>query len=115
MASSVAILSVGQNGRITIPAEFRKEHSLVHGGKVAAFQLGRTLVIAPHERTVESVLARFQKAAEAAGVTPTEVSLQALQERAAIVEQRYGVGSDSISVTARRRAKRSGSPSSRRK
>ena len=42
--ASVAVLSVGQNGQITVPAAFRKEHALGRGGKVVVVRMGDALV-----------------------------------------------------------------------
>ena len=87
--SSVTVLSVGQNGQITIPAEFRKAHALSGGGKVIAVRMGDTLVVAPHDAVLESICQRLEGAMNAAGETVESLNAQTLVERAAIVEQRY--------------------------
>ena len=93
VSSSVTVLSVGQNGQITIPAEFRKEHALSGGGKVIAVRMGDTLVVAPHDAVLESICLRLESAMKSAGETVSSLSAQTLVERAAIVEQRYGTRS----------------------
>jgi bifunctional DNA-binding transcriptional regulator/antitoxin component of YhaV-PrlF toxin-antitoxin module len=87
--SEVAVLSMGQNGQITIPAEFRKEHGLGRGGKVVAVRLGDALVIAPHDAVLESICMRLEEAMKGAGYRPETLKAQALAERAAIVRKRY--------------------------
>lgn len=87
--SEVAVLSVGQNGQITIPAEFRKEHALGRGGKVVAVRLGDALVMAPHDAVLESICMRLEEAMKGAGYRPETLKAQALAERAAIVRKRY--------------------------
>ena len=90
LSSFVTVLSVGQNGQITIPAEFRKEHALSGGGKVIAVRMGDTLVVAPHDAVLESICLRLEDAMKKAGETVDSLKAQALLERTAIVEQRYG-------------------------
>jgi bifunctional DNA-binding transcriptional regulator/antitoxin component of YhaV-PrlF toxin-antitoxin module len=89
LSSSVTVLSVGQNGQITIPVDFRKEHALSGGGKVIAVRMGKALVVAPHDAGWESICQRLEGAMKAAGETVESLNAQTLVERAAIVEQRY--------------------------
>ena len=69
MASSVAILSVGHNGQITIPAAYRRAHALGRGVKVAAVRMGKALVLAPHDAVLESISARLEEAMRGESVT----------------------------------------------
>jgi bifunctional DNA-binding transcriptional regulator/antitoxin component of YhaV-PrlF toxin-antitoxin module len=88
--SSVTLLNVAQNGQVTIPASFRKEHGLGKGGKLMAVRMGDTLVMVPHDGVLEAVCLRFEEALHGANVQVDGIKAQALQERAAIVHKRYG-------------------------
>jgi bifunctional DNA-binding transcriptional regulator/antitoxin component of YhaV-PrlF toxin-antitoxin module len=86
----VAVLSVGQNGQITVPAGFRKEHSLGRGGKLLAVRMGDALVIAPHDAVLESIAVRMEEAMRGSGSDVAKLKAQARVERAAMVRKRYG-------------------------
>jgi len=89
-ASTVSVLSIGQTGQVTIPAEFRKEHALTGGAKLLAVRMGDTLVMAPHDAMLESICLRLEEAMRGAGLSPRELEAAALEEREAIVARRYG-------------------------
>jgi bifunctional DNA-binding transcriptional regulator/antitoxin component of YhaV-PrlF toxin-antitoxin module len=86
----VAVLNVGQNGQITVPAGFRKEHALGRGGKLVAVRMGDALVIAPHDPVLESICMRMEEAMRGAGSDVAKLKAQARVERAAMVRKRYG-------------------------
>jgi bifunctional DNA-binding transcriptional regulator/antitoxin component of YhaV-PrlF toxin-antitoxin module len=86
----VAVLNVGQNGQITVPAGFRKEHALGRGGKLIAVRMGDALVIAPHDAVLESICMRMEEAMRGAGSDVAKLKAQARVERAAMVRKRYG-------------------------
>ena len=89
-STQVSVLHVGQNGQVTVPAGFRKAHSLSQGGTVLAIPMGETLVLAPHDVVLESVCMRLEEAMKGAGVTVAELNRAALAERAVLVKKRYG-------------------------
>ena len=114
-SSTVAVLHVGQNGQVTIPADFRKEHSLSKGGKVMAIRMGDTLVMAPHDAVLESICLRLEEALKGSKSTVADVQRQALEERAAIVAERYGKGVSSRGRERKRtRSASRGAPSGRK-
>ena len=90
--SRVAVLSVGPNGQVTIPARFRKEHALTKGGKVVAVWMGQALVVAPHDGVLESICLRLEEALKGSGASLESLKAQALMERARIGRKRYGEG-----------------------
>jgi bifunctional DNA-binding transcriptional regulator/antitoxin component of YhaV-PrlF toxin-antitoxin module len=47
--SPVTLLNVAQNGQVTIPAAFRKDHALANGGRLMAVRMGDALVMVPHD------------------------------------------------------------------
>lgn len=100
--SSAAVLHVGQNGQITIPNEFRKEHSLSRGGTVMAVTMGEALVLAPHDAVLESICVRLEETMKGAGVSLEDLQAQALLEREKIVEERY-LSQEPASKAAKRR------------
>jgi bifunctional DNA-binding transcriptional regulator/antitoxin component of YhaV-PrlF toxin-antitoxin module len=87
---SPSVLSVGQNGQITIPVDFRREHKLSKGAKVVAVRMGDSLVLAPHDPILEAFSLRLQEAMRIAGVTGEDLKAQVLVERAKINRERYG-------------------------
>lgn len=88
--SPVALLSVAENGQVTIPASFRKDHALVKGGKLMAVRMGDALVMVPHDGVLNAICTRFEEAMRGAGTTVEEIKAQALEERAEMASQRYG-------------------------
>jgi bifunctional DNA-binding transcriptional regulator/antitoxin component of YhaV-PrlF toxin-antitoxin module len=88
--SPVALLNVAQNGQVTIPASFRKTNALAKGGKLMAVCLGDTLVMVPHDGLLEAICMKFEEALHGTGVSVAEINAQASEERAQIVEKRYG-------------------------
>jgi len=97
--SPVTLLNVAQNGQVTIPAAFRKDHALAHGGKLMAVRMGDALVMVPHDGILDAICMRFEEALRGSGASINKIKAQALQERAEIVPQRYG------SVLLKRRTK----------
>jgi len=89
-SAPVAVLNLGANGQVTIPAEFRKEHGLAGGAKVIAVRMGNALVMAPHDGVLESICMRLEEAMKGAGVSVEELKAQALRERAQMVRERFG-------------------------
>ncbi len=87
--SSVAVLSLGQNGQVTIPVEFRKEHRLSGGATVVAIRMGDALVLAPHDGVLEAICMRLEHAMRGAGASAEELKAQALVEREKIIRERY--------------------------
>jgi bifunctional DNA-binding transcriptional regulator/antitoxin component of YhaV-PrlF toxin-antitoxin module len=88
-AVAVSLLSVAQNGQVTVPQAFRKEHDLSKGGKLMAVRMGDALVMVPHDSVLESICLRLEQAMLGAGVTTDDLKAQALVERSRIVQKRY--------------------------
>jgi bifunctional DNA-binding transcriptional regulator/antitoxin component of YhaV-PrlF toxin-antitoxin module len=86
----VAVLSVGQNGQITIPAGFRKDSALSKGGKILAVRMGQALVLAPHDGVLESICLRLEEAMKGAGLTVESLKGETQAVRAQLVRARYG-------------------------
>ncbi len=100
--SPVAVLNVGQNGQVTIPAGFRRQHKLSKGAKVMAVEVGGSLVMVPHDPILDALTVKVRAAMKAAGVTVEDLKAEALRQRAKIVRERYGPDFGK----ARRRARR---------
>ncbi len=88
--SPVTLLNVAQNGQVTIPASFRKEHGLGKGGKLMAVRMGDTLVMVPHDGVLEAVCMRFEQALHTAGIGVDAIKAQATKHRSDFVRKRYG-------------------------
>ena len=101
-ATAVAVLSLGQNGQVTIPAEFRRQHALAGGGKLLAVRMGDALVMAPHDAVLESICVRLEEAMKGTGMEIDELQAATLVEREAIVKARYGTSSTGVKRKRRR-------------
>jgi len=88
--SPVTLLNVAQNGQVTVPATFRKDHALTKGGKLMAVRMGDALVMVPHDGILDAICMRFEEALRGSGVSIDGIKAQALQERSEIVRKRYG-------------------------
>jgi bifunctional DNA-binding transcriptional regulator/antitoxin component of YhaV-PrlF toxin-antitoxin module len=86
----IDVLSVGRNGQITVPVEFRKDVSLGKGGKLVSVRMGDALVLVPQDALLESISLRLQEAMKTSGVTVEELKSGLLEQRAEIVKERYG-------------------------
>ena len=86
---TVAVLSVSQDGRVTLPAGYRKRHRLARGSKVVAVRMGEALVMVPHDPLLESAFLRLEAALAGASATVESLKDQPLAERARIVRKRY--------------------------
>jgi len=100
-SNAVSILNVGQNGQITIPAGFRKQHALARGGKILIVRMGQALVVAPHDAVLEAICMRLEDAMKGAGLSMEALKAQALIERQGIVRRRYGATSGRLPAKSR--------------
>lgn len=90
MTETIETVKLGQNGQITVPVNFRKGHALTKGAKLTSVQLGDALVLVPQDDILESICERMIAAMKAAGLTVEDMKAGVLEERAAIVRERYG-------------------------
>jgi bifunctional DNA-binding transcriptional regulator/antitoxin component of YhaV-PrlF toxin-antitoxin module len=90
MESNIDVLNVGQNGQVTVPVEFRKDAALGKGARLLSVRMGDALVLIPQDALLESVSLRLQESMKASGVTVEELKSGLQEQRAEIVEARYG-------------------------
>lgn len=90
MTETMDVLKVGQNGQITVPVHFRKDHALTKGAKLTSVQLGDALVLVPQDEILESICDRMISAMKKAGLTVQDMKDGLIEERAKIVRERYG-------------------------
>jgi bifunctional DNA-binding transcriptional regulator/antitoxin component of YhaV-PrlF toxin-antitoxin module len=88
--SPIALLSIAQDGSVTLPAAFRKDCALTKGGKLMVVRMGDALVMVPHDGVLEAICMRFEEALHGAGVSLEGIKAQALKERAQMTRTRYG-------------------------
>jgi bifunctional DNA-binding transcriptional regulator/antitoxin component of YhaV-PrlF toxin-antitoxin module len=86
---TIDVLTIGQNGQVTVPVEFRKEVSLAKGGKLVSLRMGDALVLVPQDSLLESISLRLQEAMKASGVTLEDLKSGVQEQRAQIVKERY--------------------------
>jgi bifunctional DNA-binding transcriptional regulator/antitoxin component of YhaV-PrlF toxin-antitoxin module len=90
MESNIDVLNVGQNGQVTVPVEFRKDVALGKGARLLSVRMGDALVLIPQDALLESISLRLQESMKASGVTVEELKSGIQEQRAEIVEARYG-------------------------
>jgi bifunctional DNA-binding transcriptional regulator/antitoxin component of YhaV-PrlF toxin-antitoxin module len=91
---SLSIARVGADGRLTIPAEYRRALSLSRDAAVALVQVGETLVIAPCDDTFSALTQRLEARMHAAGSDVEDLVAATTEARAQIVREEFGVGDD---------------------
>ena len=57
---------------------------------MAAVQRGDALILLPHDDVMESISLRLQAAMKAAGLSLADLQAAVLEERAKLVQERYG-------------------------
>ena len=85
-----AVLSIGQNGQITIPVDYRKEHAIKGGDHLVSIRMGAALVLVPHDSIFEAISARFEASMKAAGLTADDMKQRTLSAREQMFEAHYG-------------------------
>ena len=61
MASSEKLVSLGPQGRLVVPARFRRELGLEEGSTLAVSSDGRRLILEPRAEVLRRVRARYSK------------------------------------------------------
>jgi AbrB family looped-hinge helix DNA binding protein len=92
--SRLSIARVGANGRLTIPAEYRRALALSEAGAVALVQVGDALVIAPYDETFREVTQRLEERMHAAGSDVEELIAAAAEARKQIAGEDFDLGGD---------------------
>ncbi len=85
-----AVLNMGQNGQITIPVDYRKEHSMKGGDHLVSIRMGDALVLVPHDSIFEALSSRFEASMKAAGLTVDDMKQRTLSAREQMFEAHYG-------------------------
>ena len=85
-----AVLSMGQNGQVTLPLDFRKEHAMKGGDHLATVRMGNAIVMLPHDSIFSAVASRFEASMKAAGLTVDDMKQRTLIARDQLFEEHYG-------------------------
>lgn len=70
-ARPIEAVRLGGNGRIAVPANYRKQHKLSKGSEVLLVQLGETLMVVPSDVTFDRLCERIQNALTGRGISLT--------------------------------------------
>jgi len=81
---------MGQNGQVTIPADYRKEHAMKGGDHLVSVRMGDALVLFPHDSILDAVTSRFEASMKAAGMTVEDMKQRTLTARDELYEAHYG-------------------------
>ena len=84
------VLNMGQNGQVTIPSDYRKEHAMKGGDHLVSVRMGDALVLIPHDSIFEAVASRFEGSMKAAGLTVEDMKQRTLTARDQLFEAHYG-------------------------
>ena len=84
-ARSIEAIRVGQDGRIAVPAKYRKLHKLSTGSEVLLVQLGETLMVVPSDVTLDGLCERIHDALAGRGIS----AKQALRNLPKVRRRRY--------------------------
>jgi AbrB family looped-hinge helix DNA binding protein len=76
MASSEKLVSLGPQGRLVVPARFRRELGLEEGSMLAVRSDGRRLILEPRPEVLRRLRERFAKLPEG-----TSLSSELISER----------------------------------
>ncbi|HZS43683.1 MAG TPA: AbrB/MazE/SpoVT family DNA-binding domain-containing protein [Blastocatellia bacterium] len=85
---------LSENGELTIPAEYRRAHSLDRDSTVVMIEMGDALVLVPHDDVLESVADRLTAALKGAGFDASDLILSAQEARAEIVQMEFGASGE---------------------
>lgn len=89
-ARSIEAIRVGPNGRIAVPAKYRKLHKLSKGSEVLLVQLGEMLMVVPSDVTLDRFCERIQDALAGRGISAKKALKNLSQVRRRRFQRLYG-------------------------
>ncbi len=89
-AGRIEAIRIGENGRIAVPAKYRKQHKLSKGSEVLLVQLGETLMVVPFDVTLDRLCERIQHALTGRGISATMAMKNLPQVRRRRFQRLYG-------------------------
>ena len=90
VARRIEAKRLGDNGRIAVPAKYRKQHNLSKGSEVLLVQLGETLMVVPFDATLDRLCDRIQHALTGRSVSATKAMKTLPQVRRRRFQRLYG-------------------------
>jgi len=90
IARRIEAIRVGENGRIAVPAKYRKQHKLSKGSEVLLVQLGETLMVVPFDVSLDRLCDRIQHALTGRGISATKAIKNLPQVRWRRFQRLYG-------------------------
>lgn len=88
-------IRIGERGRITVPARFRKRLGIKRGDTFSVVQVDSFLILAPKELVVPRAANAIARIMEERGLTLEEMLAGLEDQRKAIYEERYATGTTS--------------------
>ncbi|HXG18880.1 MAG TPA: AbrB/MazE/SpoVT family DNA-binding domain-containing protein [Methylomirabilota bacterium] len=86
---------VGEHGEITVPASYRKKHSLSKGSELVVVQLGDALMMAPADVVLTQLSQRLQDILAGEGITLEKALKNLPRVRRRLFQELYGKEVDS--------------------
>jgi AbrB family looped-hinge helix DNA binding protein len=88
-------IRMGEGGRITVPARFRKRLGIRRGDTFSIVQVDSFLILTPKELAVPGAANAIAQIMEERGLTLEEMLAGLEEQRKAIYEERYATGTPS--------------------
>jgi bifunctional DNA-binding transcriptional regulator/antitoxin component of YhaV-PrlF toxin-antitoxin module len=89
-ARPIEAIRLGKNGRIAVPATYRKLHKLSKGSEVLLVQLGETLMVVPFDVNFNRLCERIQNALTGRGISTIKALKNLPQVRRRRFQRLYG-------------------------
>jgi AbrB family looped-hinge helix DNA binding protein len=87
------VVRVGQRGRVTIPAEIRRQMGIEEGEVLSLTQLGDTLVVTRKKLVTPQIAKDVAALMEEEGLTLGDLLEGSERQRETYVKEKYGLGS----------------------
>ena len=86
----IAIIRLSEKGQFTIPADYRRAHSLGKDSTLVLMEIGDALVVVPHDEVLEAVAARLEAAMRGSNETVETLINAAGEARRKILSDEFG-------------------------
>lgn len=88
------LVTLSDNGQLTIPPEYRSALSLRNGAKLSLIRVGDALMLVPHDEAMTEVTNRLEAHLHSAGCGVDDLIDAASSARAEIVRREFGEEDD---------------------
>jgi bifunctional DNA-binding transcriptional regulator/antitoxin component of YhaV-PrlF toxin-antitoxin module len=86
----LSIVHLSEKGQLTVPAEYRRDLSLVRDSTLVVVRVGDALVLIPHDDALAAVTSRLEDAMRGSGLTVADLLETADEVRADLFRREFG-------------------------